>query len=255
MVELDSFKTRLNGYTLPLEEVRESLDLENKEQRVEELEREMEAPGFWDNAERSQKMMKELSALKSDMEVYHKLQNQKEEIELMIDMGYEENDPSVIPDIEEMLKEFEEEFETIRIKTLLSGEYDKCSAIVTLHAGAGGNQALSGVAPHQASRFLIPVSHHRLHIAAVIHHHNGSAWFFSGGVGHTGAEVGVIQERCFQLGLHGVIAVGVNPVAAPGDHAQSFIAVVPIFFHQVFLHLANHLVGVPVVDAGGGSCA
>ena len=125
MVELDGFKSRLNGYTQPLEEVRESLDLENKEQRVEELEREMEAPGFWDNAERSQKMMKELSALKSDMEVYHKLQNQKEEIELMIDMGYEENDPSVIPDIEEMLKEFEEEFENIRIKTLLSGEYDK----------------------------------------------------------------------------------------------------------------------------------
>ena len=54
----------------------------------------------------------------------------------MIDMGYEENDPSVIPDIEEMLKEFEEEFENIRIKTLLSGEYDKCNAIVTLHAGA-----------------------------------------------------------------------------------------------------------------------
>ena len=50
MVELDSFKSRLNGYTQPLEEVRESLDLENKEQRVEELEREMEAPGFWDNA-------------------------------------------------------------------------------------------------------------------------------------------------------------------------------------------------------------
>ena len=141
MVELDGFKTRVNGYAQPLEEVRESLDLENKEQRVEELEREMEAPGFWDNAERSQKMMKELSALKSDMEIYHKLQNQKEESELMIDMGYEENDPSVIPDIEEMLNEFEEEFENIRIKTLLSGEYDKCSAIVTLHAGAGGTES------------------------------------------------------------------------------------------------------------------
>ena len=64
MVELDGFKTRVNGYAQPLEEVRESLDLENKEQRVEELEREMEAPGLWDNAERSKKMMKELSTLK-----------------------------------------------------------------------------------------------------------------------------------------------------------------------------------------------
>ena len=82
MVELDAFKSELNTYTEPLKEVRDSLDLENKEKRVEELEREMEAPGFWDNAERSQKMMKELSALKGDMEIYHKLKNQKEEIEL-----------------------------------------------------------------------------------------------------------------------------------------------------------------------------
>lgn len=141
MVELDQFKYTLNGYTEPLKEVRDSLDLENKEKRVEELEREMEAPGFWDNAERSQKMMKELSALKGDMEIYHKLQNQKEEIELMIEMGYEENDPSIVPDIQEMLDEFIQDFEHIRIKTLLSGEYDKDNAIVTLHAGAGGTES------------------------------------------------------------------------------------------------------------------
>ena len=141
MVELDQFKYTLNGYTEPLKEVRDSLDLENKEKRVEELEREMEAPGFWDNAERSQKMMKELSALKGDMEIYHKLQNQKEEIELMIEMGYEENDPSIVPDIQEMLDEFIQDFEHISIKTLLSGEYDKDNAIVTLHAGAGGTES------------------------------------------------------------------------------------------------------------------
>lgn len=56
------------------------------------------------------------------MEIYHKLQNQKEEIELMIEMGYEENDPSIVPDIQEMLDEFIQDFEHIRIKTLLSGE-------------------------------------------------------------------------------------------------------------------------------------
>lgn len=141
MVELDAFKSELNTYTEPLKEVRDSLDLENKEKRVEELEREMEAPGFWDNAERSQKMMKELSSLKGDIEIFHKLKNQKEEIELMIEMGYEENDASVIPDIQEMLDEFQRDFEHIRIKTLLSGEYDKDNAIVTLHAGAGGTES------------------------------------------------------------------------------------------------------------------
>ena len=86
-------------------------------------------------------MMKELSSLKGDIEIYHKLQNQKEEIELMIEMGYEEEDASVIPDIQEMLEEFQRDFEHIRIKTLLSGEYDKDNAIVTLHAGAGGTES------------------------------------------------------------------------------------------------------------------
>jgi len=122
VVELDAFKSELNTYTEPLKEVRDSLDLENKEKRVEELER-------------------ELSALKGDMEIYHKLKNQKEEIELMIEMGYEENDESVIPDIEEMMEEFKTDFDHIRIKTLLSGEYDRDNAIVTLHAGAGGTES------------------------------------------------------------------------------------------------------------------
>ena len=107
----------------------------------QELEREMEAPDFWDNPERSQKMMKELSTLKEDIQIYQKLETQKEEIELMIEMGYEENDASVIPEIQDMLDEFQADFEKIRVKTLLSGEYDKDNAILTLHAGAGGTES------------------------------------------------------------------------------------------------------------------
>ena len=101
----------------------------------------MEAPDFWDNPERSQKMMKELSTLKEDIQIYQKLETQKEEIELMIEMGYEENDASVIPEIQDMLDEFQADFEKIRVKTLLSGEYDKDNAILTLHAGAGGTES------------------------------------------------------------------------------------------------------------------
>jgi peptide chain release factor 2 len=101
----------------------------------------MEAPDFWDNPEKSQESMKTLKYLKDDLETYQKLKNQYEEIELLIDMGYEENDASVIPEIQEMLDEFRETFEDIRIRTLLSGEYDADNAIVTLHAGAGGTES------------------------------------------------------------------------------------------------------------------
>ena len=84
----------------------------------------MEEPDFWNNPERSQELMKELKSKKDDVEIYHRLTSQMEDMELMIEMGYEENDPEVIPEIQELLDEFEASFENIRMKTLLSGEYD-----------------------------------------------------------------------------------------------------------------------------------
>ena len=60
----------------------------------------------------------------------------------MIEMGYEENDPAMIPEIQEMLDEFVKELEELRTKTLLSGEYDGCNAILKLNAGAGGTEAM-----------------------------------------------------------------------------------------------------------------
>ena len=64
-----------------------------------------------------------------------------EDMETMIEMGYEENDPEIIPEIQEMLDEFQQNFDNIRIKTLLSGEYDSENAIIKLNAGAGGTEA------------------------------------------------------------------------------------------------------------------
>ncbi|MCC8152307.1 MAG: peptide chain release factor 2 [Lachnospiraceae bacterium] len=145
MVELDQFKSSLNAYRHPLQEVRDSLDLANKEQRIEELEREMETPDFWNDPERSQQMMRELKSKKDDVEVFRHLTSMMEDIEVMIEMGYEEEDASLIPEIEEMLEEFQTTFESIRMKTLLSGEFDSNNAIVTLHAGAGGTEACDWV--------------------------------------------------------------------------------------------------------------
>ena len=101
----------------------------------------MEAPDFWDNAEVSQQKMKELKSMKDDMEIYHSLETQMEDMETMIEMGYEENDPAMIPEIQEMLDEFRTDFDNIRIKTLLSGEYDSENAIIKLNAGAGGTES------------------------------------------------------------------------------------------------------------------
>lgn len=101
----------------------------------------MEEPNFWDNPEKSKEYMQELSSLKEDVTLYHSLQEQYEEIDTLIEMAQEEEDASLIVEIEEALQSFIDTLEGIRIKMLLSGEYDRNSAIVTLHAGAGGTES------------------------------------------------------------------------------------------------------------------
>lgn len=101
----------------------------------------MEAPGFWDDPERSNQKMKELKNLKDTVGECDKLSTQYDDILTLIDMGYEENDESLIPEIRGELDEFIREFDELRIGTLLSGEYDKNNAILKLNAGAGGTES------------------------------------------------------------------------------------------------------------------
>ena len=101
----------------------------------------MEAPDFWNDPEVSQNKMKEVKSLKDDVATYAALSTQYDDIETMIEMGYEENDLELIPEIDQMMKEFVQTYEDIRMKTLLSGEYDRNNAIVSLHAGAGGTES------------------------------------------------------------------------------------------------------------------
>lgn len=101
----------------------------------------MEAPDFWNDPEVSQNKMKEVKSLKDDVATYAALSTQYDDIETMIEMGYEENDPELIPEIDQMMKEFVQTYEDIRMKTLLSGEYDRNNAIISLHAGAGGTES------------------------------------------------------------------------------------------------------------------
>ncbi len=102
----------------------------------------MEEPDFWNNPEEAQKQTKELGDLKNDRDSYKKLLSTKEDIETLIEMGEEENDESVVPEVRSMLDEFIDTLDDMRIKTLLSEEYDDRNAIVKLNSGAGGTEAM-----------------------------------------------------------------------------------------------------------------
>ena len=101
----------------------------------------LEQPGFWDDVEHSQQVMKELKNLEDTIEEFETLSNQYEDIGTLIEMAEEENDASLVEEIGNELASFEEKFEEFRIDTLLSEEYDANNAIVTIHAGVGGTEA------------------------------------------------------------------------------------------------------------------
>ena len=140
--QLDELKGQLAEYKEPLEQVRKSLDIEGKKNRIEELERKMAAPDFWNDPEASSRQSQELKNLKDDVAQINALDETYADIEAYIELGNEEEDPETAAEAKELFDGFVEDFETLRVKTLLSGEYDRENAIVTLHAGAGGTEAM-----------------------------------------------------------------------------------------------------------------
>ena len=101
----------------------------------------MEAPDFWDKVEESQEVMKELKGLKDTLERFRELETGYEDIETMVEMAEEEDDKSLLPELETMLTEFKERYETLRIETLLCDEYDNNNAVVNIHPGSGGTES------------------------------------------------------------------------------------------------------------------
>ena len=101
----------------------------------------MQAPGFWDDPEISNKKVIESKQLKDIVDTMNGLSQQYEDILTLIEMGYEEEDEELVPEISQELQDFVRTFESVRISTLLDGEYDRNNAILKLNAGAGGTES------------------------------------------------------------------------------------------------------------------
>lgn len=101
----------------------------------------MEAPDFWNDSQKSQHIIQNLKQLKASVEGIKKLEEMYEDAQTLIEMGYEENDESIVEEVKTAIEDFIKSFEDMRVATLLSGEYDRENAILTLHAGAGGTES------------------------------------------------------------------------------------------------------------------
>ena len=128
MLEFEEYKAKLNAAKPTLEVLRGALKLEAASKEIEELEAMSARDGFWNDVEKSQKVQKRLKTLKGKVESYEK-------------MAIEEDDASMLEELQSEFADFSEKAEAMRLSTLLTGEYDANNAILTFHAGAGGTEA------------------------------------------------------------------------------------------------------------------
>lgn len=117
-------------------------DLAKLEAEIDRTNREIEEEGFWDQPDRAQRIMKEKKSMETTAESFYELKRTLNDIEELIELAEMEEDESMTKEIQTMFSQFEERLEEVRIATLLTGKYDKCSAIVSIHAGTGGVDAM-----------------------------------------------------------------------------------------------------------------
>lgn len=120
-------------------------DVAGAKSKVKELEKLSEDPNFWTNMEQSQKILQQLKTLNTKIKDYEDLSNKYEDLIELINLGNEEEDSSIIAEVKQEAKEFINNYDRLRISTLLDAPYDKNNTIVTLHSGAGGTEACDWV--------------------------------------------------------------------------------------------------------------
>ncbi len=141
MLEYDELKIEFDNLEPELKELASALDLEGLKKEIAQLEEESGKPDFWNDVENSQKVSRRIGDCKNIVQSYNKLKESYDDVLTMIELAQEEDDESMLPEIQELAAAFRTELETQKLATLLSGEYDSKNAILTFHAGAGGTEA------------------------------------------------------------------------------------------------------------------
>lgn len=141
IVELEQYRARLNDLRAKLREAGEGLHLDLIERELTELREEMNAPGFWDDLERSTHVNRRLAMLEGKQEHYNSLAGGLDDAEMMMLLAEEAEDRDAADEAGQLLDELQTKIEELAVETLMRGDYDSCNAVLSLHAGAGGTEA------------------------------------------------------------------------------------------------------------------
>ncbi len=138
MVQFEELLLKLQALKPEIDDLSDALGMKGMLSEIQQLELKATEPGFWDDVEKSQKVLQRTGSLKGKVEAYEGLVAKYEDTHALIELANEEEDESLL---EEAESEVEAVKEKQRLQTLLTGEYDKNNAILTFHAGSGGTEA------------------------------------------------------------------------------------------------------------------
>ena len=141
MLQFEELKLALEKFRPEIMDLADALGLQSMKEEISQLDERAAMPGFWDDMERSQKILQRSSMLKNKISTYEKLCSSLEDALALVELANEEEDLSLLPEAQEEYDKIQTNLEAIRLTTLLKGEYDAKNAILTFHAGAGGTEA------------------------------------------------------------------------------------------------------------------
>lgn len=145
MLEFEQLRLRLTANKQEVHDLKDAIGYDSLIKEIEELELKAAQPAFWDDAEKSKIILQKTGKLKNRVESYDNIVSSYDDISVLIDVGEEEQDLSLVEEISAAVDELENNLTTLRLSTLLTGEYDRNNAILTFHSGAGGTEAMDWV--------------------------------------------------------------------------------------------------------------
>ena len=140
-IKFDEYKVKLNNLEPVLEKLGASLNLDAARRELDMLEAQATADGFWNDMKKAQRVTLRIKQLQDKLEAQNKRHSQLEDLMVLCEMGIEEDDDSMLEELEEGYSALEASLEAARMETLFTGEYDANNAIISFHAGAGGTEA------------------------------------------------------------------------------------------------------------------
>ena len=140
-IEFDAYKQKLNDCRGALDGLADSLNVEGLKNELERLHAMQEAPGFWDDPEKSQKIVVKIKQSENKLERYGKMLSLWDDLMTICEMAAEEDDDSMLDELKSGFASLATDMEACRLETLLTGKYDKNNAMMSFQAGAGGTEA------------------------------------------------------------------------------------------------------------------